>query len=126
MNQYPLSLVSCVVAGGFLAALGGAVLAETSTTPQSPMTSPSEVASDFDKRTEAGRLDPHSGTTVPDSSSESNRLSQPPGIGEKGSGQTQSTIERSGGQQSRGTQQEAEGKTRQAMKELQSREPDNR
>jgi hypothetical protein len=57
---------------------------------------------------------------------------QPSGIGEKGSGQTRSTQERSGGQQpsasesmSKSAEKHGEGKTEKAMKDLQSQKPKN-
>jgi hypothetical protein len=46
---------------------------------------------------------------------------QPAGIGEKGSGQTQTTRERSGGQEGSGSPP-FEGRTKQALEELQSHE----
>jgi hypothetical protein len=58
---------------------------------------------------------------------------QPSGIGEKGSGQTRSTQERSGGQQpsasesmSKSAEKHGEGKTEKAMKDLQSQKPKNK
>lgn len=58
---------------------------------------------------------------------------QPSGIGEKGSGQTRSTQERSGGQQPSASESMApsaskhgEGKTEKAMKDLQSQKPKNK
>ncbi len=58
---------------------------------------------------------------------------QPAGIGEKGSGQTRSTQERSGGQQpsasesmSPSASKHGEGKTEKAMKDLQSQKPKNK
>ena len=58
---------------------------------------------------------------------------QPAGIGEKGSGQTRSTHERSGGQQPSASESMApsaskhgEGKTERAMKELESQKPKNK
>ena len=58
---------------------------------------------------------------------------QPSGIGEKGSGQTRSTQERSGGQQpsasesmSKSAGTHGEGKTEKAMKDLQSQKPKNK
>ena len=58
---------------------------------------------------------------------------QPSGIGEKGSGQTRSTQERSGGQQpsasesmSKSAGAQGEGKTEKAMKDLQSQKPKNK
>jgi hypothetical protein len=58
---------------------------------------------------------------------------QPSGIGEKGSGQTRSTQERSGGQQpsasesmSPSASKHGEGKTERAMKELESQKPKNK
>ena len=57
---------------------------------------------------------------------------QPSGIGEKGTGQTRSTQERSGGQQpsasesmSKSAGAHGEGKTEKAMKDLQSQKPKN-
>lgn len=57
---------------------------------------------------------------------------QPSGIGEKGSGQTRSTTERSGGPQpsasesiSKSGKEHGEGKTERAMKDLQSQKPKN-
>jgi hypothetical protein len=58
---------------------------------------------------------------------------QPAGIGEKGSGQTRSTTERSGGPQasaseslSKSAEEHGEGKTEKAMKDLQSQNPKNK
>jgi hypothetical protein len=58
---------------------------------------------------------------------------QPPGIGEKGSGQTRSTTERSGGPQPSASESMAkssiehgEGKTERAAKDLKSQKPSNR
>lgn len=56
---------------------------------------------------------------------------QPAGIGEKGSGQTRSTTERSGGPQpsaseSMSKSQHGEGKTERAAKEMQKQKPSNR
>jgi hypothetical protein len=58
---------------------------------------------------------------------------QPSGIGEKGSGQTKSTTERSGGPQpsasesmSKSAAEHGEGKTEKAMKDLQSQKPKNK
>ncbi len=126
------AVVIGLIIGGF--AFSGHALAEKGAAPQSPLTSPSGKSSDFDKKTEMGRHDPHSGTVIPDSNqSASNALEQPAGIGEQGSGQTQTTTERSGGpqpsaseslQQSSG--QHGQGKTEKAAKDLHSQKPKNK
>jgi uncharacterized phage infection (PIP) family protein YhgE len=85
----------------------------------------SGAATDSAKATDNMRRDPHSGTMITPNTSERHGnpgiAQQPAGIGEKGSGQTQTTRERSGGQEGSGSPQ-FEGKTEQALKELQSRE----
>ncbi len=88
------------------------------------------------KGTESGaKRDPHSGTIVPDSghSQSSQGIAEvPPGLGEKGTGQTQSTTERSGGHKSgqaesmaKSSAETGQGKTENAMKQ-QSKEKSNR
>lgn len=68
--------------------------------------------------------DRHSGEARSNQGSQREFQGQPPGIGEKGSGQSQSTMERSGGQssadnqiKSQGASELSEGKTAKAMEE---------
>jgi hypothetical protein len=132
MRRPSSAAVMCLIVAGF--AFQGHALAEKGAAPQSPLSSPSGKSSDFDKKTETGRHDPHSGTVIPDTNqSASNALEQPAGIGEKGSGQTQSTIERSGGPQpsasestAKSSKQHGEGKTEKAAKDLHSQKPHNK
>ena len=97
------------------------------------------------KKSEFGSDQPTSGdfspnpssatTTDPIPTDKTRGSEQPAGIGEKGSGQTRSTTERSGGPQpsasesmskSKSASKLEEGKTERAAKELQSKQPSNR
>jgi hypothetical protein len=124
---------SGLIAGGAILALSGNVRADEG--GKSPITSPAGKSSDFDKKAPTGRVDPHSGTIIPDSplSLSQSHPEQPSGIGEKGSGQTQTTMERSGGPQpsasesmSKAAKEHGEGKTERAAKDLKSQKPSNR
>jgi hypothetical protein len=122
-------VLALMVAGVSWAALVGEVFAQVGEGSSAGVPSlgmgGSGTASDSAKGTDSMRRDPHSGTLITPHSGE--RLGgpgiaeQPAGIGEKGSGQTQTTRERSGGQQGSGSPQ-FQGKAEQALKDLQSRE----
>lgn len=112
-------LFAVVVAGVSLLAIDGSVLAQGGTARQSESMGGSRSGSAIDKDKGAG--------TSPDShtkkSFDQGFTGQPPGLGEKGSGQSQSTMERSGGHQGQSQGQSpsssemSEGKTAQAMEE---------
>jgi hypothetical protein len=122
-------VLALMVAGMSWAALAGNVLTQAGEGSGAGVSGigagGSGATTDSAKGTDNMRRDPHSGTIITPDPGE--RLGgpgiaeQPAGIGEKGSGQTQTTRERSGGQQGSGVPQ-FEGKTEQALKELQSRE----
>ena len=133
MTRFSCLLFSGLIAGGAIFALTEQVNATEGSTSQSPITTPSGKSSDFDKKAPTGRVDPHSGTVIPDSSSSQSHPEQPSGIGERGSGQTRTTMERSGGPQpsasesmSKAAKEHGEGKTEQAAKDLKSQKPGNR
>jgi hypothetical protein len=133
MKRCSCLVFSGLIAGGAILSLSGHVNADEGGTSQSPITTPSGRSSDFDKKTPTGRVDPHSGTVIPDSPSSQSHPEQPSGIGEKGSGQTQTTMERSGGPQpgasqsmSKAAKEHGEGKTERAAKDLKSQKPSNR
>ena len=128
-----------VLAGLTLCFMSGEALAQAGTGPGSGVpglggSQPGAV--DANKGTETGTIrDPHSGTNVPGpghSQSSQGIAEQPSGLGEQGSGQTQTTTERSGGQRSgqaeksaKSSAESGKGKTEQAMKK-QSQEQSNR
>jgi hypothetical protein len=120
-----LGALAAVVVGASLLVVPEAALAQGGTGAQSPSMGSSQSGSAIDSPKGAD-------VSRPRSSPEDKRqfdapfTGQPPGLGEKGSGQSQSTMERSGGQQ-RGTSPSElqEGKTAQAMEELQQQR-DNR
>ena len=133
MKRSSCLLFSGLIAAGAILALTGLVNADEGGTSHSPITTPSGKSSDFDKKAPTGRVDPHSGTVIPDSPSSQSHPEQPSGIGEKGSGQTQTTMERSGGSQpsasesmSNASNEHGEGKTERAAKDLKSQKPNNR
>ena len=95
------------------------------------------------KESQFGSDQPRSGDFSPNPSSATKKKVNPPdqtagseqpsGIGEKGSGQTRSTTERSGGAQpsasesmAKSSSEHGEGKTERAMKELESQKPKNK
>jgi len=107
------------------AALSGDAFAQAGTGPGSGV--PGLGGSDSGSAGTSGKRDPHSGTVITPSQGQSSGgfAEQPSGIGERGSGQTKSTLERSGGQQSKdapavsqnNSKELNEGKTAQAMEE---------
>jgi hypothetical protein len=120
MSKSILSACVLFAAGASLLAIDGTVLAQGGTAPQSESMGGSRSGS---------AIDPDKGSsTSPDShtkkSFDEGFTGQPSGLGEKGSGQSQSTMERSGGQQGHQAQGQSqspsepkEGKTAQAMEE---------
>jgi hypothetical protein len=132
MNRCSSLVLSGLIAGVALLAVNENAKADEGGMSQSPITTPSGKSSDFDKKSPTGRVDPHSGTVIPDSPSSQSHPEQPSGIGEKGSGQTQTTMERSGGPQpsasesmSKAAKEHGEGKTERAAKDLKSQKPNN-
>ena len=117
--------VAFFVAAVGCAAMSGNAFAQAGTGPGSGV--PGLGGTDSGSAGTSGKRDPHSGTVVPPSQGQSSGgfAEQPAGIGEKGSGQTKSTLERSGGQQSKNSpavspnnsKELSEGKTAQAMEE---------
>jgi|SRR5215212_3066239 hypothetical protein len=120
MTKSMLSACVLLAAGASFAAVEGTAWAQGGTARQSESmgSSRSGSAIDSDKGS----------STSPDShtkkSFDQGFTGQPSGLGEKGSGQSQSTMERSGGQQGRQSQGQgqssselSEGKTAQAMEE---------
>jgi hypothetical protein len=138
MIRSPFHTIAVMAAVAFLGIAGNA-FAQAGTGPGSGVpglggAQPGGV--DPNKGTETGtKRDPHSATTVPDaghSPSSQGIAEVPPGLGEKGTGQTQGTTERSGGQKSgmaessaKSSAESGKGKTENAMKQ-QSRERSNR
>jgi len=111
MNKSTFGAFVLMFAGASFVAPAGEALAQGGTTPQSPSMSGARSGSAIDSDQGTGaRRDPHSGTMVPDpgqSRSFEGMAQVPAGIGERGTGQTQSTLERSGGGQSRSSQGKA-------------------
>jgi hypothetical protein len=109
MNRRKLGVLAMLVAGASVVAVAGDALPQAGTGPGSGVPglggsdSGPGSAIDANKGTAAGtRADPHSGTMVPEpgQSRGSQGIAEvPPGIGEKGTGQIQGTMERSGGEQ---------------------------
>jgi hypothetical protein len=135
MTRCSCLVFSSLIVGAAILAVSGTSYADEGGTSHSPITTPSGKSSDFDKKAPTGRVDPHSGTVIPDSppSQSQSHPEQPSGIGEKGSGQTQTTMERSGGPQpsasesmSKAAKEHGEGKTERAAKDLKSQKPSNR
>jgi hypothetical protein len=127
-----LGALAFAVAGAAWVSVEGTAMAQGSTTPQSQSMGGSRSGSAIESNQASGATS--DGTVSAPGQKRSfdhGFTSQPPGIGEKGSGQTQSTLERSGGQQSgsppmsQSSQELKEGKTAQAMEE-QSQEVRNR
>lgn len=113
MNRHKSGVLVMLVAGASVVALAGDALPQAGTGPGSGVPglggsdSGSGSAIDANKGTDAGTREPHSGTMVPEpgQSRGSQGIAEvPPGIGEKGTGQIQSTMERSGGEQGRSSQ----------------------
>jgi len=117
MKKRKFSLSAFMVAGVAFVAMAGDAFSQAGTGAGSGVPglggSGSGSAIDADKGTGTGtRRDPHSGTVVPDAgqSRGSQAIAEvPPGLGEKGTGQTQSTMERSGGEGSGGDQGSSHG-----------------
>lgn len=140
MNKSRFGAVALIVGGVCFAVMTGNALAQAGTGPGSGVPglggSSSGSAMDPHKDTESRtKREPHSRTIVPDSghSQSSQGIAEvPPGLGEKGTGQTQSTTERSGGHKSghaesmaKSSAETGQGKTENAMKQ-QSKEKSNR
>lgn len=110
--------LAAVVAGASLIMVQEAAWAQGGTAPQSPSMGSSQSGSAIDSREGAD-------VSRPRSSPEDKRqfdapfTGQPSGLGERGSGQSQSTMERSGGQRQSNSEAELqEGRTAQAMEQL--------
>lgn len=119
------SCTLALVVGASLVVVHGTALAQGGTTPQSPSMGSSQSGSAIDSPREADVSRPRSS---PDDKRQFDApfTGQPSGLGEKGSGQSQSTMERSGGQRQSSSEAELkEGKTAQALEQL-SQERDNR
>ena len=106
MNKHKLGVLATLVAGASVVAVAGDALPQAGTGPGSAIPglggsdSSSGPAIDANKGAEAGTRVPE-----PGQSRGSERIAEvPPGIGEKGTGQNQSTMERSGGEQGTSTQ----------------------
>jgi len=114
MRRSTVNLLALLMAGGASVAMAGTVSAQGATERQSEnMGTASAGAAGESDHDSAGRATRNREFT-----------GQPPGIGEKGSGQTQSTLERSGGPQkgesqtrSQAASELKEGKTAKAMEE---------
>jgi len=111
MNRHKLGVLATLVAGASVVAVAGDALPQAGTGPDPgiPGLGRSDPGSaiDTNKGAEAGTRAEAHGTMVPEpgQSRGSERIAEvPPGIGEKGTGQNQSTMERSGGEQSSSTQ----------------------
>lgn len=105
MNRHKLGVLATLVAGASVVAVAGDALPQAGTGPGSATPglggsdSSSGPAIDANKGAEAGMV------PEPGQSRGSERIAEvPPGIGEKGTGQNQSTMERSGGEQGTSTQ----------------------
>jgi hypothetical protein len=116
MTSSKLTVLAVMVAGASLVAVEGTVLAQGGTTPQSESMGSSRSGSAIDSdKGESTSPDSHSKKSF-----DQGFTGQPAGVGEEGSGQSQSTKERSGGKQSQkseGSSELSEGKTAQAMEE---------
>lgn len=105
MNRHKLGVLATLVAGASVVAVAGDALPQAGTGPGSAIPglggsdSSSGPAIDANKGAGAGMV------PEPGQSRGSERIAEvPPGIGEKGTGQNQSTMERSGGEQGTSTQ----------------------
>ena len=106
MNRHKLGVLATLVAGASVVAVAGDALPQAGTGPGAAIPglggsdSSSGPAIDANKGAEAGTRVPE-----PGQSRGSERIAEvPPGMGEKGTGQNQSTMERSGGEQGTSTQ----------------------
>ena len=133
MKTMMYGALAVFVAGVGCAAMSGDAFAQAGTGPGSGV--PGLGGTDSGSAGTSGKKDPHSGTVVTPGQGQSSGgfAEQPAGIGEQGSGQTKSTLERSGGPQSKNSpavssdnsKELNEGKTAQAMEE-QTRQQSNR
>jgi hypothetical protein len=120
MTRSTIGVLALMIAGVSLAVADGSAWAQGGTATQSESMGSSRSGS---------AIDPDKGaSTSPDAhtkkSFDQGFTGQPPGLGEQGSGQSQSTMERSGGQQGQqspnrlqSSGEMKEGKTAQAMEE---------
>jgi len=108
--------MALIVAAASLVAVNGTVLAESMGGSQSGSAANSDKSANKN-------VDPNSKDTIDQGS-----VGQPSGLGEQGSGQSQSTMERSGGQQAKEQEKASQsdlnqGKTAKAVEEMEQQTP---
>ncbi len=99
MNRHKLGVLATLVAGASVVAVAGDALPQAATGPGSGI--PGLGGADSGSRS---AIDANKGAEVGQSRGSERIAEVPPGIGEKGTGQNQSTMERSGGEQGTSTQ----------------------